>query len=101
MGPVAHTVLSTSIGVAVWKATDSPLAVPAAIVTGVLIDGDHVLDFLDWFLKGYRRHMLVLLHAWEYLIALFVVMLFWQNPIYIAAVLGYAAHVTSESGPVP
>ena len=71
MGPIGHTALSTAIGVTVWKATGNPAAVPAAIVTGVLIDGDHVIDWIDWLYQGSRKHMIVLLHAWELVVPLF------------------------------
>ena len=96
MGPIGHTALSTAIGVTVWKATGYPEAVPAAIVTGVLIDGDHVLDWADWIYYGYRKHMIVLLHAWELVVLLLASLLFWQHPIFLAGVLGYTGHVVSD-----
>lgn len=96
MGPIGHTALSTAIGVTVWKATGIAEAVPAAIVTGVLIDGDHILDWADWAYFGYRKHVIVLLHAWELAGLLLVSLLFWQSPIFVAAVLGYVGHVVSD-----
>jgi len=96
LGPIGHTALSTAIGVTVWQATGYPAAVPAAIVTGVLIDGDHLLDWIDWMYQGYRKHMIVLLHAWELVVLLLASLLFWQHPIFLAAVLGYVGHVTSD-----
>lgn len=96
MGPIGHTALSTAIGVAVWKSTGTPEAVPAAIVTGVLIDGDHALDWADWLYHGYKKHMIVLLHAWELVVLLLASLLVWHHPIYVAGVLGYVGHVTSD-----
>jgi len=72
------------------------LAVPAAIVTGVLIDGDHVLDWADWIYHGYRKHMIVLFHSWELVAVLLASLLVWHNPIYVATALGYVGHVTSD-----
>lgn len=72
------------------------MAVPAAIVTGVLIDGDHVLDWADWIYHGYRKHMIVLFHSWELVAVLLASLLVWHNPIYVAAALGYVGHVTSD-----
>tara|TARA_B100000809_G_C15069834_1_gene505574 strand:+ start:607 stop:888 length:282 start_codon:yes stop_codon:yes gene_type:complete len=40
---------------------------------------------------GYRKHMMVLFHSWE-----LVAVLVWHNPIYVAGVLGYIGHVTSD-----
>ena len=96
MGPIGHTALSTAICVVVWKTTGVPLAVPAALVTGVMIDGDHVLDWADWIYHGYKQHMIVLFHSWELVAVLLASLLVWHSPIYVAAALGYVGHVTSD-----
>ena len=96
LGPIGHVALSTAIGVTVWKATGNPSAVPAALVTGVLIDGDHVLDWIDWIYQGYRKHMIVLLHAWELVVVLLASLMIWHHPIFVAAVLGYVGHVITD-----
>lgn len=89
--------VSAGIGAGVWIGTGSPLAVPVAVGAGVLIDGDHILDFLDWVAAGYKRSVFVLLHAWE-LAASGVVVLaaFWYHPLLLAAVLGYLSHLVAD-----
>ena len=45
MGPVAHTVVSTAIGVSIWGATGSSTAGGVAGGVGVLVDIDHSVDY--------------------------------------------------------
>ena len=97
LGPIGHTVVAVGIGAAVWSATEEPAAVPVAIATGVLIDSDHILDWMDWLSKGYKSHLLVLFHAWEYtLVGLLVLATFWYHPLLLAAVLGHLGHLIGD-----
>ena len=91
---------SAGIGAGVWAAAGSPFALPAAIVAGVLVDADHVIDTLDdrdgdTHLK---MHMWRPFHAWEYAILGFVIFaLFWNNPVFLAFLLGYASHILLDN----
>jgi hypothetical protein len=70
--------------------------VPVAVAGGVLPDLDHFLDsrFDAKDEHGRNVHMLRVLHAWEYALALLVLMLtFWYHPLLLAMVLGQASHV--------
>ena len=97
LGPVGHTVVSVGIGGAVWAATGSPAAVPAATVTGVLIDVDHVLDYYNCYWKRDKGRLYVLFHGWEYsAIALAIVLAFWYPPVLLAAVLGHLGHLVGD-----
>lgn len=89
--------VAVGVGAGVWAATGSPLAIPVAIGTGVLIDADHVLDFLDWFVSGDKRRMYVLFHAWEVSILGLLSLLFLGHPLFVAAVLGYTGHLVADS----
>lgn len=97
--------MSVAIGAAVWRATDSPIAVPVAVATGALIDSDHATDIFDSTFMGRGRHMVRLFHAWEYTAAGFLALAFWQHPILMAAVLGHLSHMvidqtTNNVGPL-
>ncbi|MCH8108589.1 MAG: hypothetical protein IIB15_00530 [Chloroflexi bacterium] len=86
--------VSTGIGVGVWVATDSPLAVPVAVAAGVLIDADHVTDYFDLPRLSNRKYMLRYFHAWEYsLVGLVALSTFWYHPLLLAAVLGHLSHL--------
>ena len=76
--------------------TDSPLAVPVALATGVFVDSDHVLDYLDWWMRGYRRYMFVPFHGWEYLVIELAALGMWYHPLFLAAVLGHGSHLVGD-----
>ena len=93
MGPVGHTLSAVGIGAVAWFTTGSPLAIPVALATGVLVDVDHVADFFDSQDQGHNRHMLRPFHAWEYLVGTLVVLVFSQHPLLLTAFFGYLSHL--------
>ena len=94
MGPIGHAAASLGLGGVAWAATGSPLALPVAVTTGVLVDLDHVIDFFDSKDQGRRSHMFRPFHAWEYLLLTLVVLLiFSQHPLLLVAFLGYLSHL--------
>ncbi len=95
MGPIGHIAAAAGMGATVWVVTGSALAVPAALAAGVLVDLDHLVDFLDSRENGHYRHMLRPFHAWEYSGALLALALlpWFFHPIFLAAVLGYLSHM--------
>ena len=85
------------IGGALWAATGEPLTVPAALAGGVLVDGDHVVDYYHAYRKGSPRKHFVLLHGWEYTaVGLLVILAFWYNDLLLAAVLGHLGHLVGD-----
>ena len=85
------------IGAGIWSTTGSPLAVPASVAAGVLVDLDHISDFFEPREEGRLRYMLRFFHAWEYfLMALVVLLAFSQHPLFLAAVLGYLSHLALD-----
>ena len=44
MGPIGHALFAAAAGAAVWAISDSPAAVPVAVVTAVLVDADHAIE---------------------------------------------------------
>ena len=97
LGPLGHTIASIGIGAGVWGATGTPIAVPAAAATGVLIDADHVLDYFNYFARKDRRHVYLLFHGWEFsLIGLIAVTTIWYHPVLLAAVLGHLGHLVGD-----
>jgi len=97
VGPIGHTVISSAVGGGVWVATGSIAAAAVAVGVGVLMDVDHLLDYYQRFAKGKHDKIYVLFHGWEYSLAgLGVLALFFQPPIFIAAVLAHLAHVITD-----
>ena len=73
------------------------MAIPAAAVSGVLIDSDHVLDYYLLYVRKDRRRLFLVFHGWEYTLAgLTLALLVWQHPVLIAGVLGHLGHLVSD-----
>ena len=65
------------IGTGVWVFTGSPLALPAAVGAGVLIDADHALDYYNWYVRRDTRFLFLPLHALELSVVLLALLAVW------------------------
>ncbi len=94
MGPIGHALFAGAAGAVVWAFSDTPEAVPVAMVTGVLVDADHVFEVFAP--RSARSSSLTFrfLHGWEYgAISIALIMVFGLDPVFMAAVLGYFSHL--------
>ena len=105
-----HLALSAAGSAALYLATGDASAAAAFSVAGVLIDGDHVLDywretgfnlrrqaFLDFFSIGRPRHLLIPLHGWEWPLALSVAGFALDGPLWVhAAAAGWLLHLALD-----
>ena len=89
---------SAGVGAIAWFTTGSLLAIPIALAAGVLVDVDHVVDIFDSEDQGHKRHMLRLLHAWEYLLVTLVVVLVFSlhPPSSLGVSASYAYKLVNE-----
>ena len=72
-----HALVGAVGGVAVGAATNSPLAGLVPLLTGVLVDLDHIVEIWLWIIRKVKpTRLFVFLHAWEGLVGLLVVMVF-------------------------
>ncbi len=110
MSPFAHVAVSTALGGAVWLALKSFPAGLACLLAGVLVDLDHLLDYVynyGWrprarhFLRTFKhdilRRIIVLLHSWE--LAPLAVLVVWRSgwhPVGIGLLTGAAAHLALD-----
>jgi hypothetical protein len=78
-------------------ATGSKGAAALAVGVGVLMDLDHVYDYYQWYVKGRRDRLYVLLHAWEYSVAGLGLLAAGIYPPFLwAIVLAHLAHVCTD-----
>ena len=97
MNLVPHTALSGAIGLGLWGVTREPITFPAALAAGVLPDLDHLLDFYNWYVRRDHQHLILFLHAWEYLVGAILIYLFVvSEPWMLAVVLGYAGQIGAD-----
>ena len=97
MGPIGHTVVSSSVGFGVLAGTGSIEAAATTLAVGVLMDVDHLYDYYQKFARGKHGRIYVLFHGWEYsLVGLVIMSFFFHPPIFIAAVLGHLSHMITD-----
>lgn len=95
MLPQKHVILSTALGLAGWWRTGEPVAGVVALVTGVLPDIDHVIDYTYYRWRG--EHRLILpLHGYEIAFLGTVAALLAGNRIVGVAVLSYLVHLLAD-----
>ena len=63
MKPPGHAAVSLGIGGAVWYFTRSPASLLAALLAGVLIDLDHLVEYYWYVVKGEKGKILLFLHS--------------------------------------
>lgn len=92
MLPHKHALISATIGAAGWRATSKPAAFGAALVTGVMPDIDHLIDY--WYYRRRGEHRIILpLHGYEFALLGTVFALREGNKIPGIAVLSYLIHL--------
>lgn len=110
MSPFAHVAVSTALGGALWLALKSFPAGLACLLSGVLVDLDHLLDYVynhGWrprprhFLKTFKNDILqriiILLHSWELApLAVLAVWLSGWHPVGIGLLTGALTHLALD-----
>ena len=109
-----HLPLSAVIGLAGWWLSGDSGCLPAALVTGWMVDADHLVDFLyyvartkgdanyAWAGTGkYFKHngkVFVPMHAWELTIVLLSCAVVFQNAstIFVCAALAHGVHLIQD-----
>lgn len=97
MMPQGHAVISAAAGAAVWGVTHQPWAVLSAVLTGVLVDLDHLLDYYRWIVKERREHVWLVLHGYELTaVAVLAAYLSGWDPVIVAAGIAWLCHVLTD-----
>jgi hypothetical protein len=104
-----HMIASAVAGSAAYKMTGSPQMASALFLGGVLIDLDHILDyvilakerhtvrnFFSWFHDIRWQRIIVVLHSYEFY-ALFLLLAFWvKNDILTGLAIGTGLHLLMD-----
>ncbi len=109
MRPSSHVVAAAGLGVPLYLAGGGPVLAAAASAAMVLIDLDHLVDFLIWggrplslqeFLRpgntGDWPRVVFVLHAYEWLILLAAAAVGWRSPLLWAVFTGAAGHLVLD-----
>lgn len=104
---IAVSALISGILYAIFKSMGLSIA---SFIAGVLIDVDHIIDyilahglhfdageFMDYFYKEKHQKITLILHGWELLIILLAAaILSGFNPIIAGTLVGYGHHIVSD-----
>ncbi len=105
-----HTVISVGIAALFYGLLHSWSAVAGVLVGGILVDLDHLLDYVlefgfrldaDLFFRSFAedkyKKIFILLHAWELTLALIVVarLCDW-NGLLVGAAVGHGCHMALD-----
>ena len=100
-----HAILGVVVTVFLWWVTGSIWWGAAGGAVNVLMDIDHLLEYLffwrrfRWreFLDGshFRKNkkIVIIFHGWEYVILSFLLWLWWQKNIFLILFVGLGAHL--------
>lgn len=95
MLPHKHILISATVGAVGWWASGEPKVCVAALITGVLPDIDHIIDYSYYRWRG--EHRLILpWHGYEFALLGTVVALLAGNKILGVAVLSYFIHLLAD-----
>lgn len=96
MAPQGHAVISVGIGALIWFLTRSVASAVTALAVGVLMDADHVLDYL-WMWRGRTDRLWVPLHSYE-LAAPMLIATWLSNwsPLLLAATVAHLGHLVTD-----
>lgn len=110
MSPGGHLAAALPFVAAVYLAEGSPLGAITAGAASILVDLDHVADYI-WMQRGrfhlrgfytdYRRHLtpklFLLLHSWELALLALVFALLWSAPpLLLCLVAGWIYHLSCD-----
>ncbi len=104
-----HIAASTVLGGGMYASSGSPVLAISAFISGVLIDLDHVVDYLffandkftvrnffTWYHKNLWDRFAVVLHSWELMFLLTVLSCLFQHPVIIGIASGACLHMLMD-----
>ncbi|MFH1560299.1 MAG: hypothetical protein ABID84_02660 [Chloroflexota bacterium] len=95
--PPGHAAISLALGGGTWLFTGSPGSLVVALLVGVFLDLDHLLDYYRWLILDQTHRLLLFLHSYELLIpALFISYTSHWNPLAIAGTLALLGHLLTD-----
>ena len=97
MKPPGHAAISLTIGGVLFAITKSPYSMVAALITGVMIDLDHLVEYYMWFVREDNSRVWYFLHDYELLIPAFVaVHLSGWDPVVLGVTFAFQGHLLTD-----
>lgn len=109
MNTKAHTLTSTALAAGLYATTSSVSMASGALLTGIFMDIDHVIDFfilskerfsingfVSWCYEGRWNKLVLMLHSYE-LLALYSLLVYrFPNPFLLGSLCGMGLHLTLD-----
>ena len=109
MLPREHVVVSASVGAVTYAVTGSPVVASASFLSGILIDLDHVVDFIflsgekltvknffSWCLEARWQRICLVLHSYEIYALLVAVYFYSGGEIFKGILIGMGTHLLQD-----
>lgn len=97
MKPPGHAAISITIGGVLWAATKSPYSMVAAVLTGTMIDLDHLVEYYRWFIKEDNSRVLFFLHSYELVVPAFLSgYLSGWDPVVLGVSFAFLGHLLTD-----
>jgi hypothetical protein len=95
--PPGHAAISLGIGGVLWAVTTSPYSMVAAVITGLMVDVDHLLEYYWWFVKEDHSRVWYLLHSYELVVPAFLAgYLSGWDPMVLGVSLAFLGHLITD-----
>jgi len=80
-----------------WAVTKSPYSMVSAVLTGVLIDLDHLIEYYRWFVKEDNSRVYFFLHSYELVVPAFLAgYLSGWDPVILGVSSAFLGHLLSD-----
>ncbi|HVB96284.1 MAG TPA: hypothetical protein VNG11_01000 [Chloroflexota bacterium] len=96
--PLTHLVVSTGLATLEWIRTGRLAPTIAPLISGFLIDADHLVDFTRYQASGKKSEgrIVLPLHGWEYAILLLLARRLFGKGVVEGLLLGYVGHLVVD-----
>ncbi len=106
MNTAGHTIASTVLAAGIYEATSSVETASAALVVGIFLDIDHIIDFFlfsgehfsikgftSWCYEGRWNKLILMFHSYELLVLYSLLVYKYPNPILVGILCGMGLHL--------
>lgn len=102
----AHIITSSSLALTIYAWTNSIAMAASAFISGILIDLDHLLDFIllsgetfsvrglfSWCNEGRWDRLILIFHSYELYLACVIYSYYHPHPVFFGILLGTGLHL--------
>lgn len=109
MNTKAHIVSSTALATGIYATTSSLTMAASALLSGIFIDIDHVIDFFlfsgerfsfkgftSWCYEGRWNKLILMFHSYELFVLYSLLVYKYPTPLFVGILCGVGLHLTLD-----